>query len=93
MQALCVVKEPRNQQVVIDLPPGLGSVGRVAVIVFAADELAEPAAADEKRAPRTRQAAAPSTVKRRPSPHLAATRITGDLMSPTVPSACWSALK
>jgi hypothetical protein len=93
MQALRVIKEPRNHQVVIDLPPGLGSAARVEVIVFAADELAVPAAADEKSALRSQQAAAPGTVKRRPSPQLAATRITGDLMSPTVPDADWNALK
>ena len=93
MQALRVIKEPRNHQVVIDLPPVLGSAARVEVIVFATDEFAMPAAADEKRALRTQQAVAPSTVKRRPSPHLAATRITGDLMSTNVPDADWSALK
>lgn len=93
MQALRVIKEPRNHQVVIDLPPGLSSAARVEVIVMAIDELAVPAATDEKSAPRTQQAPVPGTVKRRPSPHLAATRITGDLMSPTVPDADWNALK
>ena len=51
MQALRVIKQPQNHQVVIDLPPGLGSAARVEVIVFAIDDLAVPTATDEKSAP------------------------------------------
>jgi hypothetical protein len=85
MQAIRVIKEPRNHQVVVDLPPGLSTAARVEVIVFAAD-----VATEQVNAP---QALATGTVKRRPSPRLAATRITGNLMSSAVPDEDWNALR
>ena len=82
MQAMRVIKEPLNHQVVIDLPPGLDQAKRVEVIVLGLDDRTEVLAA----------LPAGGTARRRPSARLAGTQIKGDLMAPALPDADWSAL-
>lgn len=88
MQAMRVFTEPRDHQVVIDLPPDLRTAVRLEVIVLSAD-----AEGPAGQAPAADGDQPTNPVRRRPSARLAATRVIGDLLAPAAPDAEWSVLQ
>ncbi|WP_034429961.1 hypothetical protein [Candidatus Contendibacter odensensis] len=79
MEALRLIVEPVNHQLIIDLPPSLGS-RRLEVIVFPA--------IDQGQMP------AESVVRRKPSPRLAGTvKLHDDLIAPACLEEDWEALR
>lgn len=87
MQAMRIFKEPRNHQVVIDLPPELRAAARVEVIVLSADP---DSLLTQERATGGDE---PTNIRRRPSPRVAQTRVIGDLVAPAAPEDEWSVLR
>ena len=79
MNALRALVDVHGRTVTIQLPVDFHAK-RVEVIVLDADM---PTASTEPK----------PTSRRRPSPKLEGTRITGDIMSPVVDAADWDALK
>ena len=79
MNALRELVDVQGRTVTIHLPDDFHAK-RVEVIVLDADV---PEASSEPKPPS----------RRRPSPRLAGTRITGDIMSPAVDAADWDAVK
>ncbi len=79
MEALRLIAEPKNHQLIIDLPPGLDQ-RRLEVIVMPATGMENAATASKGR--------------RKPSALLAGTvSLHDDLITPAIPESDWNALK
>jgi len=80
MEALRQIAKVEDNILTLRLPESFRAM-RVEVIILPADETI---ASTETEA---------TVVRRRPSPKLKGTRITGDIMAPAVPEEDWDALK